>query len=625
MADESFPEDEVLGKAYDSRLMRRLLDFVRPHTRLFALSILTLLALSGITLLGPWLVRHAVDGPLLKAASGDPEARVQAWHSLLVLCGLYFGLLIIHFSLRYAQNLITSLVGQRIIFDVRTRLFGHLQKMGLRFFDRNPVGRLVTRVTSDVENLNELFTSGAVTIFEDVVTLVLILGLISLMQPKLALLFVIIVPVLFLVARAFSRAARECYRLVRAKIAKMNAYMQESVSGIRVIQIFVQEAKTRRRFREINGEYLDANIKTVWNYALFFPAIEILTNVSQAGILWFGARFIVGGALTFGEFVQFWFYTKYIFDPIKEMSERYNVLQSAMASAERVFRILDTPVEVSDPAEPVRPERLRGEIEFRSVTFAYRDGEPVLRNVSFRLKPGESVAIVGHTGAGKTTLINLVSRLYDVGEGAVLIDGIDVRGYPQSWLRSQIGVVLQDVFLFSGTIEENIRLGERSIPRERVEAVARTVNADSFIRRLPGEYGAEVQERGATLSVGQKQLLAFARALAFDPRVLVLDEATSSVDTETEALIQDALVKLLRGRTSLIIAHRLSTIQRVDRILVFHKGELRESGSHEELIALRGIYHRLYQLQYQSQESARQRSAAPVDSTVRGPREPRRG
>ncbi|MBI1849030.1 MAG: ABC transporter ATP-binding protein [Planctomycetes bacterium] len=615
MAEEINPEDEVIGKAIDARLVRRLAGFMRPHAKLFAVSVVSLLVVAGLRLLGPWLVKRAVDGPLtvgLKAA--DEATRNAAWNDLLWICALFTGLLVIHFALRYGQEIVTNLFGQRIIFDVRTRLFAHLQSMGLRFYDRNPVGRLVTRVTSDVENLNELFTSGVVTIFEDVVTLVLILGYITITQPRLALFFAVIIPVLFAVARWFSRAARDCYRLVRSKIAKMNATMQESISGIRVIQIFVQEKKSQERFRQINGEYFDANMKTVWNYSVFFPAIEILTYVSQAGILFFGGWFIVGRSLTFGEFLQFWFYAKYIFDPIKEMSERYNVLQSAMASSERIFRILDTPVEVADPAEPVKPERLRGEIEFRNVTFAYRPGEPVLQNVSFHVKPGESVAIVGHTGAGKTTIINLVSRLYDVDEGAVFVDGVDVRRYPQTWLRSQLGVVLQDVFLFSGTIEENIRLGEVSMSRGRVEDAARTVNADGFIRRLPGGYEGEVQERGATLSVGQKQLLAFARALAFDPSVLVLDEATSSVDTETEALIQDALGKLLRGRTSLIIAHRLSTIQRVDRILVMHKGELREMGTHEELIAKRGIYHRLYRLQYDtgSRKSAARQSPQPA-------------
>jgi ATP-binding cassette, subfamily B, multidrug efflux pump len=612
--DELNPEDEVLGKAIDAKLVRRLARFVRPHVGLFVASTASLLLVAGVRLLGPWLVKHAVDGPLHDGfVATDPALQAQAFHDLLRLSGWFAALLVVHFALRYGQEIVTNLFGQRIIFDVRTKLFAHLQSMGLRFFDRNPVGRLVTRVTSDVENLNELFTSGIVTIFEDLVTLVLILGYIAITQPKLALFFAVVIPILFAVARWFSRAARDCYRRVRAKIAKMNAYMQESISGIRVVQIFVQEKKTRERFRQINGEYLDANIETVWNYSLFFPAIEILTYMSQAGILLIGAWLIVGRTLTFGEFLQFWFYTKYIFDPIKEMSERYNVLQSAMASSERIFRILDTTAEVVDAPEPVRPRELRGEIEFRNVTFAYRPGEPVLKNVNFHVRPGESVAIVGHTGAGKTTIINLVSRLYDVDEGAVLIDGVDVRRYPQTWLRRQIGVVLQDVFLFSGTIEDNVRLGERSMSLETVEAAARTVNADGFIRRLDGGYAAPVQERGATLSVGQKQLLAFARALAFDPSVLVLDEATSSVDGETEALIQDALGKLLRGRTSLIIAHRLSTIQRVDRILVMHKGELREAGTHEELMALRGIYHRLYRLQYEAGSNGR--ASASVDAT----------
>ena len=605
---DALHEDEVLGKAYDARLMRRLLVYVRPHVGLLGLSLFLLCVAVGLDFLGPHLVRHAIDGPLSEFEdSRASEALGRFWN----LCLLYAGVIAIHGLVSYLHTVSTAVMGQRILYAMRTRLFAHLQRLGLPFFDRNPVGRLVTRVTSDVEALNELFTSGLDVVVSDILKIAVTAVLLFLIDARLALITLAVLPFLVLVSMLFRTRVRAFYREIRARLAQLNAFLQETVSGIRVVQVFTRERKMQEKFDRIQQSYLRVNLKSVFAYALFFPALEILGAVSTASVLWFGGRFLAGGTLTAGEFVQFWFYVRLFFEPLRELSERYNILQAAMASSERIFKILDTPEDSPDPPDAHDPERILGAVEFRDVWFSYRPGLPVLKGLNFRVAPGESVAVVGATGAGKTTLTQVIGRYYDVERGAVLVDGMDVRRWDKRHLRSRIGIVLQDVFLFSGDIERNIRLLQPDLPLERVVAAARTVHADRFIERLPGGFHAEVKERGATLSVGQKQLLAFARALAFDPRILILDEATASVDTETEQLIQDALRRLLKGRTSIVIAHRLSTIRSVDRILVLHHGELREEGTHEELLRRRGIYHRLYRLQYRGQEEE-PAPAAPV-------------
>jgi ATP-binding cassette subfamily B protein len=595
-------DDDLMGKAFDRALMRRLFGLIGPHRRLFFGTAGFIVAVSAVGLVGPQLIRIAIDGPISAHAKGAIDA-AQGAREISAIAVAFVVVLLLQFVGEIYRTVLTNLTGQRIIRDLRMRVFSHLQEMGLKFYDRNPVGRLVTRVTSDVEALNELFTSGAVMVFQDVLKIVIIAAILFAFNVKLALVSLAVVPLLLLATEVFRRRARAAFRSVRSKLARMNSTMQEVLSGMSIVQIFTQEKRMAGRFRDVNRAYLGANLETVVNYSFFFPTVELLTNIGLASILWFGARDILAHTLTFGVLVQFIYYLRMFFDPIRQLSEKYNILQAAMAASERIFKILDTPIEVPDPTDPVAlPERLRGRIEFDRVGFAYRDGEPVLDDVSFAVEPGESIALVGATGAGKTTVLNLLLRLYDVTSGEIRVDGVDVRRIRKGDLRSRMGIVLQDVFLFSRSVEENIRLGNRQISRERIELAARTVNADRFVRSLENGYATEIQERGSNLSVGQRQLLAFARALAYDPEILILDEATSSVDTETEVLIQDALDKLLRGRTSILIAHRLSTIRKVDRILVFHKGVIRESGSHRELMRERGLYYRLYQLQYRGSE-----------------------
>ncbi|MHC4469587.1 MAG: ABC transporter ATP-binding protein [Planctomycetota bacterium] len=590
-------EDEVLGKAFDARLARRLLRYLRPYALLAVLSTFALLVFSALDLVRPELIKRAIDGPVALALSGG--SREEAVDALGSLTLLFLVVVAIAFVVRGAQMWMVEYLGQRVMVDLRRELFARVQGLSLRFFDRNPVGTLVTRVVSDVEALYQVLSTGLVSILGDVVKIAAILGYLLYLNAGLALWIFSVVPLLFIASLRFRNRARNAYREVRREVARTNANLQESITGVRVTQIFGQEEKAKRHFRERSEDLYKAHARTVFEFASFFPAVEFLFAVAQGILIWVGATYIAGGSLTAGQFFQFWFLITLVIEPIRDLSEQYNVLQSAMASSERIFRILDREELVPNPTAAVRIEGdLRGEIEFDRVWFAYDRENWVLKDVSFRVAPGESVALVGATGAGKTSIISLVSRLYDVQRGRILLDGRDLREYDKYELRSRIAVVLQDVFLFAGDVLENIRLSRREIPEARVIEAAKAVNADGFIRRLDGGYRAPVLERGATLSVGQKQLLAFARALAFDPRVLILDEATSSVDTETEVLIQRALETLLTGRSSLIIAHRLSTIQRSDRILVMHHGELREAGTHQELLSRRGIYRRLYELQY---------------------------
>ncbi len=500
------------------------------------------------------------------------------------------------------------MLGQRIMFDMRMQVIGHLQRLDLKFYDRNPVGRLMTRVTTDVDVLNELFTSGVVSVFGDLFTLVGIMAVLIWMDWRLALVAFSVLPLIVLITQWFRRNVRESYRTVRTWIARINAYLQERITGMTTVHLFRREARDFAAFDEIDRQHRDANVRSIFFYAVFYPAIELVSAVAVGLILWVGGRWVIGDSLTLGSLVAFVMYAQRFFRPIMDMSEKFNVLQGAMASSERIFGLLDTPVEIATvEAAHAGPHDGLGAIAFEHVTFGYVENEPVLKDVSFRVEPGQRVGIVGATGAGKTTIVSLLLRFYDVQSGRITVDGVDIRDIDLASLRSMFGLVLQDVHLFAGTVAGNIRLGHESISDEAVRRAAAAVHADVFIDRLPQGLETPVAERGATLSVGQKQLLSFARALAFNPRVLILDEATSSVDTETELLIRDAVKVVMDGRTTIAIAHRLSTIQGMDRIIVLHKGRLRESGTHQELLAARGIYHRLYQLQFQS--SGAERSA----------------
>jgi ATP-binding cassette subfamily B protein len=484
------------------------------------------------------------------------------------------------------------------------QVFSHLQQLGLRFYDRNPIGRLITRVTNDIEVLNEMFSSGIVMVFSDVFTIAGILWFMFSMDVKLALISLSVLPLLFYGTFLFRKKAREAYREVRYQIARINTFMQEHITGMTVDQIFNREEKSHAKFSAINAAHREANIKSIFYYALFYPGVELIGAMAVGLIIWWAGRDMLGGGITLGTVMAFLQFNEMFWRPIRDLSEKYNIMQTAMASSERVFKLLDDTTLVPDPVSPVPLPAIKGGIEFRNVWFAYNNEEWVLKNATFTINPGETVAIVGHTGAGKTTITNLLTRFYEFQKGSIFVDGIDIRSVAKEDLRRQMAIVLQDVFLFSGDISSNINLGNDSIAPDRIRAAARVVGASRFIEEMPGAYGAEVKERGATLSVGQKQLLSFARALAHHPKILILDEATSSVDTETELLIQQAIRKLLVGRTSIVIAHRLSTIQRANKIIVMHKGEIREMGTHQELLALGGIYYKLYQLQYKEQETA---------------------
>jgi ATP-binding cassette subfamily B protein len=591
----SIHDEEVLGKAYDGRLMRRLLGYLRPYWRHAGVALVAIVLGSVLQLAQPWLTKLAIDR-YIPAGDLGGMARIAL---------LFLAVLVAAFALEFAQTWLMQMTGQRIMRDMRLQLYEHLQRLSLSYYDRNPVGRLMTRVTSDVDVLNDLFSAGVVAIFGDVFTLLGIMIVLLVMDWRLALLAFSVLPIIVAITQWFRRHVRESYRTVRLLTARINAFLQENITGMATVQLFRRERRNFEDFDRINRDHRDANIDSIFFYAVFYPAIEIVGALAAALILWWGGGWVRDGSLTLGSLVAFLQYSQRFFRPISDMSEKFNVLQSAMASSERIFRLIDTPVEVAGPARPAAlPSGARGHIAFEHVWFAYKGEDFVLRDVSFEVAPGERVGVVGATGAGKSTIINLLLRFYDVSRGRILVDGIDVRELSFEELRGLFGLVLQDVHLFSGTIAGNIRLGNTGLDDRAVRQAAEAVHASAFIERLPQKYGTAVAERGATLSVGQKQLLSFARALAFDPRILVLDEATSSVDTETELLIRDALHVLMAGRTTIAIAHRLSTIQDMDKILVLHRGELREMGNHQELLARRGIYYKLYQLQYQNQEAA---------------------
>ena len=660
-------EEEVLGKAYDSRLMRRLLSYLRPYQWQVTIAIVSIILKSFADVLGPYLVKVAVDrylAPVPSAASG-----IWNWlspsplHGIAQISTIYFGLLIFTFVLEFLQTYFMQWTGQKVMFDLRSQIFRHLQRMHVSFYDKNPVGRLVTRVTTDVDALNEMFTSGVVSIFEDFFVLAGILGIMLCMNWKLALITFAVLPFIVIATKLFRDKVRDSYRRIRTAIARINSYLQEHVSGMVVLQLFNREKKAYKRFSEINLSHMDAYKDAILAYAIYYPVVDFFSAVAIACVIWWGGQDVirklsvttlefthaphfglhaVAAVASLGVLIAFTQYAMRFFRPIMDFSEKYNILQSAMAASERIFKLLDTPVDVTSPAVTKKPEG-PGRIDFDHVWFAYREApegasasrtgkdlvgtaasavrpgqsaaasgngdagsqQPdwVLRDVSFSIEPGETVAVVGHTGAGKTTLISLLLRFYDVQKGAVRIDGVDVKDMDLADLRSRFGVVLQDPFLFTGTIGGNIRLGTERIRDEHVQQAAEDVNLADFVRGLPNGFNEEVRERGSTLSTGQKQLISFARALAHEPKILILDEATSSVDTETEFKVRDALGRMVEGRTSLIIAHRLSTIQRADKIIVMHKGQVREMGTHQELLANRGIYYKLYQLQYKDQET----------------------
>jgi ATP-binding cassette, subfamily B, multidrug efflux pump len=663
-------EEEVLGKAYDGRLMRRLLTYLRPYKWHVVVALAAIILKSGFDVLGPYLTKIAIDKYLAKSVQSHSWIGDRLSDAPLVgiaqIGGLYVGILIFTFTLEFIQTYLMQWTGQKVMFDLRRQIFRHLQFIHVGFFDKNPVGRLVTRVTTDVDALNEMFTAGVVSIFEDVFVLAGILAIMMEMNWKLALITFAVMPLIVYATMIFRDKVRDSYRRIRTAIARINSYLQEAVSGMLVLQLFNREKRAFNKFSDINASHMEAFKDAIMAYSVYYPAVEIMSAIAMASIIWFGGNDIlrhlsvstlaigfsrkslltfhlVPTAVSIGVLFAFMQYAQRFFRPIQDLSEKYNILQSAMAAGERVFKLLDTKIEVTSATATRQPQG-PGRIEFDHVWFAYnaggamgapaspeaaatggRTGTPVappttepdwvLRDVSFVLEPGETIAVVGHTGAGKTTLISSLMRFYDVQRGAIRIDGVDIKEMNLDDLRGRFGVVLQDPFLFSGTVEGNIRLGTARIQDADVEQAAEDVNLADFIRTLPGGFKEEVRERGSTLSTGQKQLISFARALAHNPKILILDEATSSVDTETEFRVRDALNRMVEGRTSLIIAHRLSTIQRADKIIVMHKGRVREMGSHQQLLAQRGIYYKLYQLQYKDQEVSVARAPAP-QSTV---------
>ena len=586
--------DSVKGRIYDRRLVRRLLRYLRPYRWVVLGSVTTLAVASALRLSGPYLTRLAIDDHI---STGDIAG-------LATIAQLFVLIILSQTVISFVQTYLTSWTGQRIMHDLRMEIFSHVQRLHVGYFDKHPVGRIMTRMTNDVDVLNELFTSGVVNIVGDLVSLIGIVAIMFWLDWRLALLSLAVVPFLFAATMIFKAKVRDSYRRVRTAVASINAFLQENITGMAVVQVFVQERRKLREFDQRNRQHLEANLDSIFYYSVYYPIVSLIGALSIALIIWYGGLRHLEGSLTLGILVAFIQYSERFYKPISDLSERFNVLQSAMASSERIFDLLDTPPAIVHPERPSNKKPFRGEIEFRNVDFAYDRKVPVLKNVNLHILPGEKVAIVGATGSGKSTMINLISRFYDVNEGQVLVDGIDVRQWDLDQLRQRIGVVLQDVFLFSGSVEENIRLWRSPIDDRRMRDAVGQVHADSFIDRLEKGYQTAISERGSSLSVGQRQLLAFARALAHDPQLLVLDEATSSVDTETEQLIQDALERLIENRTSLIVAHRLSTIQHCDRIVVLHKGEIVEEGGHGQLLRLGGIYTRLYQLQYKDQLTA---------------------
>ena len=592
-AVKQYHEEEAIGKTYDLQVARRLLRYLKPYVRLLlaALSLTLLLNLLGV--LQPKFTEYAIDWYILPRKTDG----------LMVLVGLYLASQVLRLGFSYFQAIFVNSIGQYVMFDIRKELYSKLQNQEVAYYDRNPVGRIMTRLTTDVDSLNQLFTEGVTDLLGDLVMIGAIITVMVWTDPKLTLISLLTVPLLFAATTWFRRGARKGYDLVRTRIARINAFLQEHFAGAQTVQIFNAETKSLSKFDHINEDYRKANIDTIFYYAVFFPLVDLIGAIGIALIIWYGGYRVMQNTpghtvLTLGALVAFIQYSQALFQPIRDISDKYNVLQAAVVASHRIFKTLDQPIAVLPPEKAIKSDRARGRIEFQNVWFAYIGEDWVLKDVSFTVEPGQSIALVGHTGSGKTTITNLLMRFYDIQRGRILLDGVDLRDWDLKALRKNFAVVLQEVFLFSGSIEGNIRLGREDINEERVRWAAQEVHADSFIRRLKGEYEAEVRERGAGLSVGQKQLISFARALAFDPAILILDEATSSIDTETEQLIQRAIERVMRDRTSIVVAHRLSTVQNADRIIVLHHGEIREQGTHQELLAERGLYWKLYKLQY---------------------------
>lgn len=592
MIGDLHQEDEILGKAYDARLMARLLGYLRPYWKLLALAFAFLLLQTGTQLLGPYITKIAIDRYIA----------TQDLRGLDLMAWAYLGVVFCGFFVLFVQTYTTAHIGQSAMHDLRVEIFSHLQKQDLAYFDRNPVGRLMTRTINDVETLNELFSTGVVGLLSDLSIVFGIAVMMFWLDWRLAIVCLAAFPVLLYVSGFYRRRAREVYRESRLILGRLNAGLQESLAGVATVQAFGQEEKMYRRFQAVNLSYRDVLLRSIRYNALFFPVIEIFSAVSVGLLLWYGSHQVLANAVEAGVLVAFIQYIQRMFQPIRDLAEKYNIMQAAMASSERIFLLLDQPESVKNPLAPKRVRRFTGSVEFKDVWLSYSPGEPVLKGISLRVEPGEKVALVGATGGGKTSIISALCRFYDVERGAILVDGIDVREWNKQELRRHLGLVLQDVFLFSGDMAANITLGDQRIGEAQLLEAAHRAQIAPFIEKLPNSYHEEVQERGSTLSQGQRQLLSFARALAFDPKILILDEATSSVDTETELAIQRALDELLKDRTALIIAHRLSTIKHADRILVIHKGEIWEEGRHDELLDRGGLYARLYELQYRFQE-----------------------
>jgi len=603
---KQFHEEEAIGKTYDFQIARRLLRYLKPYLRLLIPALALTFALNLLGILQPKFTQYAIDWYILpKTADG-----------LMLLVGLFAGVQLLRLVFSYFQAVLLNTVGQYVMFDIRRELYDKLQHQEVAYYDRNPVGRIMTRLTNDVDSLNELFTQGVTDVLGDLVMIVAIIGVMLWMDVRLTLITLLTVPLLFAATTWFRKGARKGYDMVRTRIARINAFLQEHFAGAQTVQIFNAETKSVQKFDVINSDYRQANLDTIFYYAVFFPLVDLIGAVGIALVIWYGGYRVMSSALSLGALVAFIQYSGFLFQPIRDISDKYNVLQAAVVASHRIFKTLDLPIAIETPAEPLKTGRARGFIEFQNVWFAYKDEDWVLKDVSFTVNPGESIALVGHTGSGKTTITNLLMRFYDIQRGKILLDGVDLRDWDLESLRRNFAVVLQDIFLFSGTVESNIRLGREDISDERVKWAAKEVHAQKFIERLPHGYQSEVKERGAGLSVGQKQLISFARALAFDPALLILDEATSSIDTETEQWIQQAIGRVMEDRTSIVVAHRLSTIQRADQIIVLHHGEIREQGTHQELLAEHGLYWMLYKLQYADGATARLVPAGEEESTA---------
>src|SRR3989440_6112393 len=611
-AVKQFHEEEAIGKTYDWQIARRLLRYLKPYLRLLIPALVLTLVLNLLGILQPKFTQYAIDWFIIP----------RKIEGITLFALIFVAVQLARFVFSYFQSVLLNSIGQYVMFDLRREIYDKLQHQEVAYFDRNPVGRIMTRLTADVDALNELFTSGVTDLLGDLVMIVAIIAVMVWMDVRLTLVSLLTVPMLFAATTWFRKGARRGYDLVRTRVARIFAFLQEHFSGAQTVQIFNAEARSLRRFAEINDEHRKANIDTIFYYAVFFPLVEFIGAVGIALIIWFGGYRVMQNALSLGALVAFIQYSGFLFQPIRDISDKYNVLQGAVVASHRIFKALDLPIAITTPRKPLKQGRAEGRIEFENVWFAYNDDEWVLKEVSFTVSPGQSVALVGHTGSGKTTITNLLMRFYDVQKGRVLLDGVDVKDWDLQSLRENFAVVLQDIFLFTGTVESNIRLGREDISDERVRWAATEVRADDFIRRLPHEYKSEVRERGAGLSVGQKQLISFARALAFDPALLILDEATSSIDTETEQLIQQAIARVMENRTAVIVAHRLSTIQRADTIIVLHHGEIREQGSHQDLLALQGLYWKLYKLQYSDPTWLTEKKEEEQEQIVYRPRGP---